>query len=87
MEITGLRSADRTGDWLRLYGRKDMDHSSYSLDLAPSYLHLFESLKKGLAGKRFAGDPDLKQTASWIDLTPISATPGYKRRCHFGTNI
>lgn len=38
-----------------------------SLHLAPGYLHLFESLKKGLAGERFAGDPDLKQTVSWTD--------------------
>jgi len=44
MEITGLPVANRTGDWLRLYGRNDMDHPSYSLDLAPGYFHLFESL-------------------------------------------
>jgi hypothetical protein len=67
MEITGLLTANRTGDWLRLYGRNDMDQPSYSLDLAPGFLHLFESLTKGLAGERFAGDPDLKQAVSWID--------------------
>ena len=67
MEITVLPTANRTGDWLRLYGRNDMDHPSYSIDHVSGYLHLFESIKKGLAGERFAGDPDLKQPVSWID--------------------
>ena len=43
-----------------------MDHPSYSLDLAPGDLHLIESLKRGLAGERFAADADLKQSVSWI---------------------
>jgi hypothetical protein len=40
---------------------------SNNLDLAPGYLHLLESLKKGLAGERFASEPDLKQAVLWID--------------------
>jgi hypothetical protein len=45
-----------------------MDEASYSSDLALSDFYLLGSLKKYLAGKRFAADADVKQAlTSWLE--------------------
>jgi len=38
-----------------------LDHPPYSLDLAPSDIHLFLRLKKHLAGKKFDGDDEVQE--------------------------
>jgi hypothetical protein len=67
-------------------GTKWIIHPTVSISRPVISLHLFESFKKGLAGEQFASEPDLKQAVSWTERNAISATPGYNRRCHVGTN-
>ncbi|GFS10396.1 histone-lysine N-methyltransferase SETMAR [Elysia marginata] len=42
-----------TQDWLEKYGWEILPHPPHSPNLAPSDYHLFEPLKRELAGKRF----------------------------------
>jgi len=48
-------------------GFQCLDHPSYSLDLAPSYYHLFPGLKKQLKVRHFSSDADVIAAAeTWL---------------------
>jgi hypothetical protein len=54
----------RTCDWLRRYGWEVMAHTCYCPCLVPSDFHLFGSLKKYVAGKRFTTNADMKHAVT-----------------------
>jgi len=48
-----------------------LDHPPYSLDLAPSYYHLFPGLKKKLTGRHFLSDAEvIAAVETWLDGHP-----------------
>jgi len=53
---------------LAYVGFQFLDHPPYSLDLAPSYYHLFPELKKQLKGRHFSSDAEVIAAAeTWLD--------------------
>lgn len=74
-EITGLYTAKRPCDWLRLHGWGVMDQSSHTPDLAHKDVHPFRILKNDLVEKRFATDADLRQATGYTRLKVISSMP------------
>jgi len=60
-------SAAQTQDLITSFRWEQMDHSSYSPDLAPNDFHLFLHLKKFPGGKRFDDDDYLKDAVQkWL---------------------
>ena len=50
-------------------GQKDLPHSPYSPELAPSDYHLFEPMKKALGGQKFASVSECYQSfISGLDI-------------------
>jgi histone-lysine N-methyltransferase SETMAR len=59
-----LHTAAKTQDLIKIFGWEQIDHSSYSPDLATSDFHVFMHLKKFLDGRRFLEDDDVKEAAN-----------------------
>ena len=60
-------SAAQTQDLITSFKSEEMDHPTYSPDLAPSDSHLFLRLKKFLGGTRFDDDDELKDAVQkWL---------------------
>jgi len=56
---------------LAYLGFQCLDHTPYSLDLAPSDYHLFPGLKKQLKGRHFSSDAEVIAAAeTWLDGQP-----------------
>ena len=61
-------TAASTRELLDQFGWEVFDHPPYSLDFAPSNVHLFTKLKEFLGGKRFRSDEELKNTVNtWLN--------------------
>jgi hypothetical protein len=70
------------------YGWVVIYHLPYSSKLALSDVHLFDPLKKHLAGKQFAADDDCRLLFLWLQhLTLVYSVPGCKTWCYIGRNV
>ena len=70
---TRPHSAAQTQDLIASFRWEQMDHPTYSSDLAPSDFHFFLHVKNFLGGKRFDDDEGLKDAVrKW--LTSQAAT-------------
>ena len=64
-------TAAHTAELLRKNKFEVMVHPPYSPDLAPSYYHLFGTLKEALRGRRFTLDQEVKEAAhAWLAAQP-----------------
>src|SRR5215469_17316576 len=81
-------TANRTQDLITSFGWEQLDHPSYSPDLAPSDYHLFLHLKKHIAGQRHSDDDEVKtfvkqwlsnQAASFFDDGIQKLVPRYDK--------
>lgn len=57
-----MHSAIFSKEAVKEYRLKQLDHQSYSPDLAPNVYFLFTKLKNDLCGKRFNDDDDMKSS-------------------------
>jgi len=94
MKTTGPHAINRASDLWRICSWEVVDHPLYSPDFLTSDFHLFEPLKKHLAGKKFATDDDVEQTdtssleASYTDflygeIQNLGATLQYVFECQW----
>jgi histone-lysine N-methyltransferase SETMAR len=52
---------------LEKFGWENLDHPTYSSDLAPSDFHLFSKLKEFLGGKRMATDEGKETVTDYLN--------------------
>jgi hypothetical protein len=88
-------TAAKTQDLIKTFGWEQIDHPSYSPDLAPSDFHVFLHLKKFLGGRRLLEDGDVKeavntwfssQAASFYDAGIQKLVPRYDKCLNNGGN-
>ncbi|GFS09029.1 transposase [Elysia marginata] len=62
----------RTGETIALFGWTTLPHPSCSPDLAPPGYHLFGPMKKGLRGKQYENDEEVKNAVkTWLKEQPV----------------
>ena len=62
----------KTREIISSFGWTTISHPPYSPDLAPSDFHLFGPLKKGLRGRHFSSDEEVKTAVrKWLKTQPV----------------